>query len=102
MRESGSRKGEMTRVGVDANYGDACTRREVEGELTLTAPDVENPLARADAFHEEVVVAREPMLHVHTIVVLDGRPVERVIDVVVGQQQLANGTTAIRMGSKRR
>ena len=75
---------------------------EVVGELALARSDVEHELAGSNALDEEVVVASETMLWMHSLLVRDRRQVELPVHVVVGHEQLANGTPPVRVGPEHR
>ena len=68
------------------------------GELTLARADVQDPLARAHAVDEEVVVAGQPVLHVDSAVVRNGRVIDEGVSAVVDLKQLPHRLAAVRLG----
>ena len=76
----------MAGVVVDAEDARSPAHDEVVGEFALAGPDVEHELARPNALDEEVVVAGETMLRMHSSLVGDRGEVELPIHVVVGDE----------------
>src|SRR5439155_19457749 len=75
--------------------------REVVRQLALATADVEHALTLIDAVDEEVVVAGQPVLRMHALVVVDRAEVDPVIRIVVELQQLPHRALAIGLCSDR-
>jgi len=92
---------EHPRARIDRGDVRARALCDVVRELALAAADVQHQLALLDAVDEEVVVAREPMLRVHSLVVIDRTEVDAHISVLVDLEELAHRLPVVALRADR-
>ena len=102
MDELDARDTERPRADVDTDDRRAGPLGEIVGDAADAAADVEDALPRSEALDEELVIAREPVLGVDALAVLDCAAIHADVRVPVDLEQLAHRLPPVGLSPDRR